>query len=125
MGVDLALGDEELGREQEDWAVIVELVENSPENFCEKLKKTFQNDLVDEFKNRKELPADSKNSKGEGKNGADIVGAVVGKEVGGVVEELVDVKETISWENFNEKKENFGKTSEKTKFNKAKDFENN
>ena len=46
----------------------------------------------------------------------------MGKEVGGLVEEFSKVKETISEENRNEKKENFGKTEEN---NKVKDFEEN
>ena len=47
------------------------------------------------------------------------------KEVGGLVEEFAIVEETISEENFNEKKENFQKTFENKKKEFAKDFEEN
>lgn len=114
--------DEEFDGEQEGGADVGELVAEVEEFVNEKKTKLERNDLVDEFKNRKEQPAEGKNSKGEGKNGAEILDAVVGKEVGGLVEEFSKVKETISEENRNEKKENFGKTEEN---NKVKDFEEN
>ena len=108
VGVILALGDEELGREQEDWVEVEELVADVVEKLDEKKTKTERNVFEKEYedtKNRKEQCAEPK---GEGENGADIVGAVVRKEVVGVVEEF---GKNYS-ENFNEK---LVKTFEKNK----------
>ena len=67
------------------------------------------------------LPAENKrqNSKGEWKDGADIVGGVEWKEVGGLVAELADVLDKICEKNLNKKRR---KTWEKNKLNKDKKY---